>query len=667
MRKLWGIGLVVGLVLVWLINGPEQSSTTAANTESPPPVLTALLIDQFSPSVHPFSSVAPSVHPLPSVDSVLISALYYDGYYRNDLDEAFELINVSDAPVDITRWQAADSQAAAVFPTRLLAPGERIWCARQAVAFAEEFGFPPDFEFGSDSDPAVPDMGGKTPRFANSGDVLTLRDATGTVVDVAVYKIADPLVEGWTGEAIQPYRSSNFGEEGQILYRKLDATGQSLPDTGTAADWAQDPTDPVDGRKVRYPGWDLERFRPTVQSVASVTVKVLLAPDNVYEGLRAEIDAAEESIAIEGYTIKSAALAEAVVARLQAGVAVKMLLEGAPAFEGIEDQERWVAQQIEAAGGQVYFMISDSAANIHDRYAYQHAKFMLIDGQTLIVGSENLNPTGMPDDDKSDGTFGRRGAYLVITGAPALVARAQAVFDADLDPVHKDILRWTATHPRYGAPPNDFVPDLTSGGSFYPIRAPQPLTVTEKMAIEMIQAPENALESLLSLIGRAGPGDSILVEQLYERTFWGSRDSGPGRDPNPRLEAYLDAARRGASVRVVLDRFFDDPEDPRSNAATREYVNGLAATEGLDIEVRLGNPAGEGLHNKMVLAMIGGQGTVHVGSINGSESSHKVNRELALQVQSDEVYAYLADVFVWDWVMSKGRLFLPLVVKNRWW
>jgi hypothetical protein len=42
-----------------------------------------------------------------------------------------------------------------------------------------------------------------------------------------------------------------------------------------------------------------------------------------------------------------------------------------------------------------------------------------------------------------------------------------------------------------------------------------------------------------------------------------------------------------------------------------------------------------GVHNKMVLAHLDERGYVHVGSINGSEGSSKVNRELALQVQAD--------------------------------
>ena len=65
-----------------------------------------------------------------------------------------------------------------------------------------------------------------------------------------------------------------FGLEGQILYRKLDqATGLPVPDTDTAADWAQATDDNINGKKVLYPGWDLERyFRPeTFSEPATVT------------------------------------------------------------------------------------------------------------------------------------------------------------------------------------------------------------------------------------------------------------------------------------------------------------------------------------------------------------------------------------------------------------
>ena len=155
--------------------------------------------------------------------------------------------------------------------------------------------------------------------------------------------------------------------------------------------------------------------------------------------------------------------------------------------------------------------------------------------------------------------------------------------------------------------------------------------------MEMVQSPENSLrdsDSLLGMVARAGAGDTVLVEQLYEYTYWGPPTSNPTDDPNPRLEAYIAAAGRGANVRIMLDSVFDNPGDPRGNTATCAYVNGIASTESLDLACKLANPTGNGIHNKMVLVLGDGQGYVHTGSINGSENSSKNNREFAVQVQS---------------------------------
>jgi len=138
---------------------------------------------------------------------------------------------------------------------------------------------------------------------------------------------------------------------------------------------------------------------------------------------------------------------------------------------------------------------------------------------------------------------------------------------------------------------------------------------------------------------------------VYEHTYWGATSSNVSDDPNPRLNAYIAAARRGATVRVLLDAYFDnqDLNSPRSNLRTVEYLNSVAQAEGLDLDARRRNPTGEGIHNKLVLAQIGGQGWVIVGSLNGGEVSAKLNREMALLVGSDETYNYLEDVFWYDW------------------
>jgi len=158
---------------------------------------------------------------------------------------------------------------------------------------------------------------------------------------------------------------------------------------------------------------------------------------------------------------------------------------------------------------------------------------------------------------------------------------------------------------------------------------------------------------------------SVDCDQLYEYQFWGPTSSNPTDDPNPRLEAYIDAARRGAMVRILLDSVYDDPGDVRGNTATCAYVNGLASSEALDLVCRLANPTGTGIHNKMVLVNAGGQGYVHTGSINGSENSSKNNREFAVQVQSNEAFDYLADLFWYDWSVDLDHaVFLPVAVRN---
>ena len=168
----------------------------------------------------------------------------------------------------------------------------------------------------------------------------------------------------------------------------------------------------------------------------------------------------------------------------------------------------------------------------------------------------------------------------------------------------------------------------------------------------MVTAPENALRpdaGLLALIGRAGPGDELLSMQLYEQRHWGPGAGSPLADPNPRLEALIAAARRGARVRILLDSFFDDPSELRSNAATAAYVRAVAGQEGLDLQVELGNPTAGGIHAKLFLARVGGETWSAVGSLNGGEVSCKLNREVLLLVDSPAIFARLRAVFDHDW------------------
>lgn len=597
---------------------------------------------------------------------VLVSAVYYDGYASNDADEAFELTNVSAVAIDLQGWTVQDNSGAVVFPASELDPGKSIWITRSRVAFTDSFGFQPDWVMDP-TDPLVPALGGEPLRFSNSGDQLTLKDNAGQLIDAMVYKGGDTHIDGWAGASVKPYApSSTFAEGGQILYRKFDEeTGLPLPDTDSAADWAQDVSDPIHGRRVRYPGWDLETFFHPPQITATATLTVAIGPDHLFQTVVQQIQQAQSSIEFHGYTLEHPLIAQALAERARAGVDVTLLLEDGPAG-GITWAGKWAAREIEQAGGRVYLMVNRPSEGIYDRYRNHHLKVFIIDLQLAMVGSENPGPGGMPSDDRSDGTAGHRGVYL-ITDVPGVVAGLQAILDTDLDPTrHHDILRWPMDDPDY-APPDWFVPEDMSGGDIYRMYWPAPLTIHDTFQFEIISSPENSLNtqsSLLGLVGRAGAGDTVYIQQLQEPPFWGPITGSPGTDPNIRLEAYIAAARRGARVRLLLDRYFDESDSPRSNAATVRYVNRVVGEEGLDLRAEQSNLTGLGIHNKMVLAQIEGAGYVHVGSINGSEAANKINREVALQVQSDEAYDYLARMFELDWVLSAPAVLLPLVTTN---
>jgi cardiolipin synthase A/B len=578
---------------------------------------------------------------------VLIDAVLYDGYAYMDYDEAVRLANVGSAPVDLSGWRLTDGPSTATLPDGIMLDGgEAMWLARNAAAFAFQFGFDPDVTLAT------------WPGFANTGDEVVLMLPDGTVVDGLVYGAGDAEQGWWYGSAVQPYTvRSLFTAEGQILYRRRDPfSGSPVPDTNSELDWAQTRADVVAGRKIQFPGWDLDRFFVPLQITETAVITAGVAPDNTLAVWLGAIERAEQTIAVESLTFEHATLASALAAAAGRGVHVSLLLEGTP-IGGVTDQERWTCQQVEAAGGACWFMIRDDDARINDRYRYLHAKFMVVDGKELVVSSENLSPNSLPDDDKSDGTWGRRGVVLA-TNAPTLVARAEAIFADDLDPEnHADLRRWRSDDTLYGPPPPGFVPVTVSGGVSYTVRFPDPVVFQGTFPMELIQAPESSLHwhaGVLGLLARAGEGDEVLAQQLSERAHWGPSSGTAESDPNPRLEALLAAARRGARVRLLLDGFFDDG----SNAATCAYANGVARSEKLDLVCARANPTGLGLHNKMILVRAGDQGWVHAGSLNGTEQAHKNNRELAVQVQSDELHSYLRELFVVDW---PHRVYLPYV------
>jgi cardiolipin synthase len=608
-----------------------------------------------------------------TVSAIRLYAVHPWALYSSD--EALALINTGNVTQLLGGWGVSDGdpEPDLSLPEINLAPGGILWIADDAAAFRAAFGFWPDVALHGAGTEACPHKAtGTWPGFANQGDeVILYADGEG-VVDVLVYGGGTAPAEGWRGAPV-PYPMSGFGNAGQLLYRKLDeTTGAPWPDTDSSVDWAADrscgqllygPVCEGDlfGKRVVYPGWDWGLVTDTLEVRASSLLTVGIAPDNAYTVVANLLSDADDEILIEAYSLESVWLTQILTQRIAAGVAVTVLLEGG----AISEQGLWNGDQIARAGGEVYYMHNDPGAGVYGRYRNQHAKYAIVDHKWLAVSTENFGNRGMPVDDKTNGTAGSRGVVLV-SDEPAAVAYMVALFGRDCDREHHaDVVSYGGL-PRYTVPIT-YTPVYSTGGGGYTYMAPFSPTVPAFTVgqLELLHAPETSLrydDGLIGLLLRAGPGDEVCVEQMYERLHWGPATSEPAIDPNPRLEAYIEAARRGAAVRVLLDNGLDRE---RLNYETAFYLLQASDAEGLDLEVRLGNPTLWGLHNKMVLVRVASTKAeyAHVGSINGSEVSSKVNRELALQVRSPAVYDYLKQVWDYDWAHSRAphEQYLPLV------
>ncbi|HID06106.1 MAG TPA: hypothetical protein EYP10_03050, partial [Armatimonadetes bacterium] len=399
----------------------------------------------------------------------------------------------------------------------------------------------------------------------------------------------------------------------------------------------------------------------------------VVAPDHAAQVVLSALDSANSRIEISVYTLRQPSIIQKLVARASEGLTVTLLLEGSPAALSKTSknwyQEMWACQQLYDTGhGACWFMVNDDTTGVSDRYRYLHAKYILLDRAQVLISTQNLTESSLPDDDPTNGTAGSRGVVL-LTDAPSVVARVAQVFDHDLDTAHTDLRAWSPADGDYGPPPPEFTPVLSAtDATTYTVVFSQPLTLSDAFEYELFTAPEAALrqrDALLGLLARADAGDAVYVEQLDERAAWGD---DPATDPSLRMAAYIAAARRGATVRVLLNggTFGNPPHsyDNSSNRAAADYANAIARQEGLDLQAVVGDPTRYGIHSKMILVWLAGEGGyVHLSSLNGSETSNKANRELVVQVRSDALYDYFKAVFDWDWYISQP-VFLPVVLRS---
>ncbi|MDD1757088.1 MAG: phospholipase D-like domain-containing protein, partial [Methanomassiliicoccales archaeon] len=343
------------------------------------------------------------------------------------------------------------------------------------------------------------------------------------------------------------------------------------------------------------------------------TVEPFLCPDHMRARLLREIAFAHSSIALEVYILSDPAIAGALASASSRGVQVRTLVEGEP-VGGLSSAQVSFLQALGKAGCEVF-----QSFGFHGfkRYDYLHPKFMVVDGRRVLLASENFASSSLDSN---------RGWGICIESQEVAVAFL-SVFDGDVDPRFPDIRRMdpasATTAPSFDWPVLD--PDVPAPDSF-------------PAQVETVLAPDFGYDSTLGLI--KGATDRLYLELYYMSDQW-------RQEQDPYL-SILDAARRGVSVRLLLDGNWYNNEEGKGNAALAQKLNEAAAQERLDLQAKTLSPFHdvETLHNKGVIA----DGKVLVCSINWVRASFERNREAGAIIDSAQVADFFAKSFQEDWV-----------------
>ncbi|MBI1861293.1 MAG: hypothetical protein HYR96_10290 [Deltaproteobacteria bacterium] len=374
----------------------------------------------------------------------------------------------------------------------------------------------------------------------------------------------------------------------------------------------------------------------------SIQVNVGEAPETDRELTLRAIRSARTNLLLNIYELTSDDIADALIDRIDAGVHVEILEEGQPtagmSAAGKRVMNRVVAAMNERDRGDHFYLMTSKAGGKR-RFRFDHGKYAVIDGKSLLIGSENYSPTGQP----APGVLGNRGWEAWIHDRDSASAYA-AVFHKDAVLDFNDVQE-LVTGKDLAASFNHFLNMAAQLALAADVEGkPEVMNSIEADRVKMITSPNTSLEGLLDVINTART--NLEIEQMTFAIKWGTSTY-----ESPLVDAVIKAARRGVSVRVLLndDKVFSSNG---KNVLTVDRLNKAAEKEDLDLEARTADVKAmkvSYIHNKGALA---DSDQTLVSSINWNENSVQHNREAAVLIHSDAVHQHFVDLFNHDWEVS---------------
>ncbi|MCD6147631.1 MAG: lamin tail domain-containing protein [Thermoplasmata archaeon] len=543
---------------------------------------------------------------------MLITEVYYHAY-PNRNNEYICIHNPTPKKINIygwyltkDPWKRADKQTKIIFPNMFVEGNQTICVTQNASSFFMETGKNADFEYYDCS--STPDLERKGSFIlSNEGGVICLKDLYNHTIDTVVYGNKN-FSDGWNGKAV---KKAGMGE---IIKRKFNGT---FIDTNSSSDWEQNRTYII----------GQSNFSPFhIQIKGNLTL--FSSPDCSFSAISSEIEKAHNSIYLNLYEFTNPQLCDAICRALDRNISVTLLLEGQPAG-GLSMAERYVASRIDAHGGKVFYMAGDEEEGRYRRYAFDHAKYAIIDNSTAIIQSANWGKTGVP----ASSTFGNREWGIAVKNK-SLAGFLLEVFEKDIK--YEDVVPFNSSDFLYGSPSPDFVIDDSVPEGIYDA-AFSAEKVNSTCNFTIILSPDNAEDEICKLINSATK--SILVEQLYIQKNWNGI--------NPFLKGLVNKSKNGVRVKVIMNYNPSYESTDRMNEETAIYLR----NNGIEVKFVYSNWSYfTNVHNKGMV--IDGRKTL-VSSINWNENSVRNNREVGVIVDNGEVAEYFTKIFNYDWNLSK--------------
>jgi len=388
-----------------------------------------------------------------------------------------------------------------------------------------------------------------------------------------------------------------------------------------------------------------------------------VGPDSNQELLVSVLLSAKRNLWINVYQFDHPQIRKALLQQIRAGVAVRLLLEGEPlgniSDEGLRTIEAVCSAMEERpkAGHQLWVMTSKGGKQKR-RYRYDHAKYVIIDQEGVLVSSENFTGSGHTN----PGFVGNRG-WDVSLRDRRLAKQLAELFQTDTSPTSGDVMELSqsgcripgaASRRRLNATAMEMM--SAKGRHAETIGAES----GEVRNVELITSPDS-LGELVSLIRSAK--DRLDTEQMTLSSMW--REAGKSK-VSPLLSALVERARDGVRTRVLLndDAVFHAEEQPphnsedagnedsRGNRKTVLFLNQVARCENLPLEAKIVDTAQVEItyiHNKGIL--VDGERAL-VSSINGTQNAVMNNREVGLILDSTDAARYYGRAFDFDWSNS---------------